>query len=609
MPRYVIGIDLGTTNIVVAYLDLSQENASPQIFEIPQVIEDGEIAEKKTLPAFLYLPRPGEFTPGSLDLPWAQDRTFCVGIFARWKASTVPENTISSAKSWLCAPNVERLSSILPWTRTEPTQKISPLETSKRYLEHIKDAWNHSFGQGGEDDSFENQEIILTVPASFDAVARELTVQAAELAGFNVTLLEEPQGAFYAWLQEHDHSWRELLSPEEKVLVCDIGGGTTDFTLIEAYDENGNLGLKRVAVGNHILLGGDNLDLTLAYYLANKLKREKGIRLDDYQMVGMAHACREAKENLAGSPDCPPEKITVLGRGSSVIGGAQTIDLTYDELVNCIAEGFFPLCEFTDTPIKQQTSGLREFGLSYESDPAITKHLASFLSSHSATNDDKRASSVPTAVLFNGGVSKSGLFQERIVSAINLWKDDSNHPITVLTGTHPDLAVAVGACWYGFVCQGNAIRVKAGSARSYYIGMESTMPAVPGFTPPIKAICVVPFGMEEGTELDIPYYGLGLVVGEATNFRFFAANNRKEDQMGDTLEGIEAYDVNELPALVAELPIDDPETKPGTLVPIRLRSVLTEIGILQIWCIEENGNRSWKLEYELRTVGSDTNSV
>ena len=601
MSQFIIGIDLGTTNIVVSYLKPSREQPKAQIFKIPQIIEEGECQDLDTLPAFLYAPTESEFTQGSLDLPWASDRTFCIGTLARKKASLVPENTIASAKSWLCASNVERLSPILPWTQTDPDRRISPLEATRRYLEHVKDSWNHLIGQGNDESLFENQQIIVTVPASFDAAARELTVKAAELAGFAVTLLEEPQAAFYAWLQGHDQTWRKLIAPEDRVLVCDIGGGTTDFSLIEAYEEDGNLGLKRIAVGNHILLGGDNLDLALAFYLANKLKQEKGVHLDTYQMTGLTHACREAKEELSNNPESQPLKITVLGRGSSVIGGSVTTELSYKDLQSAILEGFFPECNFEDAPVKQQTSGLREFGLNYESDPAITKHLAFFLHSHNRTSG-KDTGTLPTAILFNGGVSKSELLQRRIVSTLNGWLSDPESEMTVLTGAHPDLAVAIGACWYGHVCQGNAIRVKAGSAQSYYIGIESTMLAVPGYKPPVRGLCVVPFGMEEGTELDIPFSGIGLIVGEATTFRFFAANNRKEDRVATILDDIESLDVHELPTLGAELPADDPQAAPGTLVQIRLKSILSEIGTLQIWCIEENGDRKWKLEYELRNL-------
>ena len=601
MSQFIIGIDLGTTNIVVSYLKLSMEEVKSQIFKIPQIIEEGECEELATLPAFVYIPTESELTHGSLDLPWVNNRTFCIGAFARKKASLVPENTISSAKSWLCAANIERLSPILPWTQTDVDRKISPLEATRRYLEHIKDSWNHVMAGDKEENLFGNQQIIITVPASFDAAGRELTVKAAELAGFAVTLLEEPQAAFYAWLQDHDESWRELIAPKDRVLVCDVGGGTTDFSLIEAYEKNGDLALKRIAVGNHILLGGDNLDLALAFYLANKLKQEKGIQLDSYQITGLTHSCREAKETLSGNPHSQPLKITVLGRGSSVIGGSVTTELTHEELEKAILEGFFPQCNFDDTPVKQQMSGLREFGLNYESDPAITKHLAYFLNSHDKASE-REDHALPTAILFNGGVSKSELLQGRIVSTLSGWLEDSASEITVLTGAHPDLAVAVGACWYGYVCQGNAIRVKAGSAQSYYIGIGSTMPAIPGYTPPLRGLCVVPFGMEEGSEVDIPFAGLGLVVGEATTFRFFATNNRKEDLVGSILDDIESRDGHELAALGAELPADDPKANPGTLVQIHLKSILTEIGTLQIWCIEENGNRKWKLEYELRAA-------
>ncbi len=599
MCKYIIGIDLGTTNVAVSYLDPTAEDLEPRIFNIIQVSQFGECEERETLPSFIYLPGSGEFTHGSLDLPWSSDRQFSVGTLARDNASAMPGRTVSSAKSWLCASNVDRLASILPWAAEESENKLSPLEASKLYLEHIKDAWNYTMASDDDDNRIEQQKIILTVPASFDAVARELTVQAAQSAGLSVTLIEEPQAAFYSWLQKNQENWRDSVVPGDRIVVCDIGGGTTDFSLIEVVDDGGNLGLTRIAVGSHILLGGDNLDLALAYSVANELERTKGLHLDNYQIAGLTHACRGAKEILFNTPQSSPQKITVLGRGSSVIGGTINTELTMEMVERTLMDGFFPACELGDKPSLETRTGLRVFGLNYESDPAVTKHLAAFLSSHCLPANADRPE-LPSGILFNGGVTKAKPLRTRITDALMDWKDGDGD-INVLDVETPDLAVAAGACWYGYVSLGKAIRIKAGSPHSYYVGIESSMPAVPGFKPRMQALCVVPFGLEEGSEVNIPFSGLGLVVGERTEYRFFASNTRKTDQPGEMIDDIERADVRELPVLSAELPADD-ETPSGTVVPIHLNAFLSEIGTLQLSCAEHAGKRNWKLEYELRAA-------
>lgn len=595
--RYIIGIDLGTTNTAVAYQPVGEEDAAPQVLPLLQITNAGERDERPALPSFLYLPDENEVPAGSLDLPWADERQFSVGAFARKQSSTQPGKTISSAKSWLCASNVDRTERILPWNRQNPDRQLSPVDAAQRILEHIRDAWNHAMASEDPEAILEEQDIILTVPASFDAAARDLTVQAAERAGLRVTLLEEPQAAFYSWLQEKGNDWRDEVTAGDLVLVCDLGGGTTDFSLIEVVDEAGNLTLQRVAVGEHILLGGDNMDLTLAYSVAGKLQQERNMRLDSYQIAGLTHACREAKERLLADPETPPQKLTVLGRGSSVIGGTITTELSFDDVQNVLVDGFFPPCELSDRPQENRKAGLRTFGLSYASDPAITRHLAAFLSRH-CIDQESGDVRLPTTILFNGGVTKATVLQQRIVDTIRDWAEA--HDTGVLSGNKPDLAVALGACWYGKVRRGEAIRIKAGSAHAYYVGIEASMPAVPGFTPPMEALCVVPFGMEEGTESDIDYTGLGLVVGETTEFQFFLSNTRKEDEPGAILPDTVDPELQELQPLATTLHVDEAETPPGTLVPVTLKSVLSEIGTLQVWCIEQNGSRRWKLEYELR---------
>ena len=380
MSRYVIGIDLGTTNVAVAYLDQQAEVPEPQLFQIPQVSNSGEVGTADTLPSFLYLPNEGQFAQGSLDLPWATERSFCCGQHARKLGAMSPTQVVSSAKSWLCAGNVDRLADILPWDREESQLKISPVESAKRLLGHLRDAWNQTMDS---EDRFEFQEIILTVPASFDAVARDLTVMAAEEAGLSVTLVEEPQAAFYAWLHEHGENWRDEIEAGQQILVCDIGGGTTDFSLIQVTNEDGNLGLERIAVGNHILLGGDNLDLALAYSVAAKLQRERNMKLDARQLAGLTHACREAKEELLRDGATEPQTLTVLGRGSSLIGGTISVQVTPEEAQGILLDGFFPACAVDAEPAQARRAGLRSFGLQYASDPAMTRHLAAFVSRNS----------------------------------------------------------------------------------------------------------------------------------------------------------------------------------------------------------------------------------
>jgi hypothetical protein len=441
------------------------------------------------------------------------------------------------------------------------------------------------------------QEIVLTVPASFDAVARELTVEAAEKAQLKVSLQEEPLAALYAWLLEHHDDWRAVMQPGDVLLVCDIGGGTSDFSLIEAKEENGDLLLERVAVGDHILLGGDNMDLTLAYTVAQQLSEEQNQKLDSYRIMGLRHACRQAKESMLCDPEIETMPISVLGRGSSVIGGTISTDLSQASVQKVLLDGFFPECNLQAQPKRAPVSGLQKMDLRYESDPAVTRHLAQFLNTHLAAGNIN----FPNCVLFNGGATRAEAIQQRVIDVMATWLPEEAE-LRVLTVDKPELAVAKGASWYGAVRKGHGIRVRAGSAHSYYIGVESPMPAVPGFVPPVQGVCVVPFGMEEGTGMDIPVEGLGLVVGETTEFRFFAATSRQDDACGDRVEdAAEHSELVELPQLVAELGVEDEqETPPGSLLPVKLHCELTETGTLQLSCVSEEDKGAWQLEFELR---------
>ena len=599
--RYVVGIDLGTTNSALAYVDTAA-GAEPTLnhLAIPQVVQPGVVEDRPLLPSFLYLPGPNEQPTGSLQLPWAKKRDYAVGEFARNFGSQVPTRLVSSAKSWLCHAGIDRRQPVLPWKAPEDARRVSPLEASTYYLKHLAEAWNHLIAKDVAANRLENQDIILTVPASFDAVARELTVEAARAAGLErITLLEEPQAAFYAWIHASHDKWREQVEVGDVVLVCDIGGGTTDLTLIAVSEEAGQLVLTRVAVGDHILLGGDNMDLALAHHVAAALAA-KGTKLDFGQMNMLWHSCRLAKERLFQDKKSASAPVTVLGRGSKVIGGAIKADLARSDVEQVLVEGLFPKCPANAEPQRQRAAGLQELGLPYAADPAVSKHLAQFLARNvevlgqrAPAKRGKKKQSQPTTVLFNGGVFKAELLRQRLIAIINEWNQS---PIKELHGTDLDQAVAEGAAYYGLVRRGQGIRIRGGTARSYYIGVETSLPAVPGSRPPLKALCVVPFGMEEGTEPDVPSQEFGLVVGEPAEFRFLGSNIRRNDTAGLLIEDWQDQ-IEELNPLATTL---ESPGKEGRTFPVHLHSKVTEVGTLELWCLSRDGKQRWKLEFNVR---------
>jgi hypothetical protein len=565
-----------------------------KIFHIPQIVSPGEIKNQPVLPSFLLLPEAHDVPKNGLALPWNLKKDLAIGEFARNRGAELPSKLISSAKSWLCHAGVDRTEAILPWETSEATKKISPLEASSKLLEHIKEAWNYRMASDDPACILENQDVYLTVPASFDAVARELTVQAAKMAGLEkLTLLEEPQAAFYSWLETNKGEWRKTIAVGESILVFDVGGGTTDFSLIEAVEENGQLQLKRVAVGNHLMLGGDNMDLTLAYAVQNKLA-QKGIKLDSWQFRGLWHSSRAAKEKLLSNFDVESEPIVVLGRGASLIGGTIRTELTRSEVKQILVEGFFLKCDRNDYPREKTRVGIKEMGLPYESDPAITKHLAEFIGKQVDRGQDSFIK-FPSAVLFNGGVMKAALIRERILELLNDW---GGKEIKDLSSIDFDLAVAQGAAYYGMARQGKGIRIRAGIARPYYIGIESAMPSVPGIPTPVKALCVVPFGMEEGSEIEIHEKEFGLVVGENAEFLLLASNTRKEDRAGEIIEDW-GGEIDEVTKMETLLPTTE-EEQGGVIIPVCLHTKVTEIGTLELWCVSRKNNRRWKLEFNLR---------
>lgn len=599
MSRYVVGIDLGTTNCALAFADTRE--ATPEApapirsFAIPQLVALNDVSDRAILPSFLYLPSTKEFPPGATDLPWKPTQSRLVGTFAREHGAKVPGSLVGSAKSWLSHPGVDPRSAILPWSAGAEIEKISPVDVSCAYLSHLRDAWNHKIAGKTVADRLEVQDVLLTVPASFDAVARELTIEAARAAGLeNVTLLEEPQAAFYAWLAREGDSWRKKVKVGDILLVCDVGGGTTDFTLIAVGEQAGDLVLTRQAVGEHILLGGDNMDLALAYAVAATLPG--GMEsLDANHRVALGYACRSAKEALFADPRKASVPVSVLGRGSKVIGGAIKTELTRETLSSVLLDGFLPSTIPSDLPAKGRRVGLTEIGLPYAADPAITRHLARFLSLQAGSLHTGGLTVKPSAVLFNGGVFKAPEMRQRVLDVLSKWADAA---VPALESADLDIAVAFGAAYYGQVRAGRGVRIRGGAPRSYYIGLESPAPAVPGVPPPIKALCVVPMGMEEGTESEVPGPEFGLVVGAQTEFRFLASTTRRADPVGLLLDRWSPDEIEDLAPVITSL--DAEAGSPDETVPVRLHSKLNEVGTLELWCQSTRDARRWKLEYNVR---------
>jgi hypothetical protein len=607
--EFIVGIDLGTTNSALAYCKRAGglENARIDVDAIPQIINPNEVADRTLLPSFLYIPGDLDFPKGSLSLPWDAAPEFVIGELARKRGAENPGRLVASAKSWLSYAAANRTAPILPWQAPEEVSKLSPVEVSSRYLQHLRTAWDAHRGADGKGHSLEEQDVLLTVPASFDEEARELTRRAAEQAGLQrVTLLEEPQAAFYAWLESQGDAWRKRIKVGDLVLVCDVGGGTTDFSLITVSEENGDLALKRVAVGEHILLGGDNMDLALARLLQQKLEAE-GHRIDTYQLQVLWHQCRSAKEHLFEHPKSQKQDVTLLGKGRKLVGGTIKTELLREELNRILVEGFFPKVGSDEMPVRRRRIGFQELGLPYAADAAITKHLARFLlqqvqNSPEAGNIRRGRSGLacPTHVLFNGGVMKAAVLRERLVGVLNSWlTKEEFEPLgeaNVLDTPDLEHAVARGAAYYGRARRGQGVRIRSGVSRTYYIGIESAMPAVPGMEAPLKALCVAPFGMEEGTEAVVPDREFGLVVGEPAEFRFLSSTIRKQDHVGDLLENW-GGEIEELSPLEVTLTL---EGQHGSVLPVRLESRVTEIGTLELWCASRDGTNRWKLELNIR---------
>ena len=600
--RFTVGIDLGTTNSAVAYVDTAAEivEGDPiRTFVIQQLVNPGAVEGRSLLPSSLFFPSGHEMPPGSTALPWDPKREHVVGYLARALGAHVPGRLVHSAKSWLCNPDVDRRAPILPWAATEEVPRLSPVQASAEYLEYMREAWNFQVARSKED-RLERQEVFLTVPASFDTVARQLTLEAAKEAGLaNVTLLEEPQAAFYCWIGTHQARWREVLGHGQVILICDVGGGTSDFTLILV--EGGAKDKKeptpvRVAVGDHLLLGGDNMDLALAHRLEPRLFGKK--RLPAWEWGELVHACREAKETILRKAGVEKVPVSILGRSSKVVGGTMTCYLTREELIEQVTEGFFPACGLDEAPAEERSGGLAELGLPYAADPSITRHLATFLRESAPAVRERLPEAIvgdlarPDVILFNGGVFRPAILRERLLEVVRSWfPQDPAWTLSGVVNGSPDLSVARGAAYYGLVRRGYGIRIVGGAARAYYLGLGDS-----GLGQVGKAVCVVQRGMEEGDAVDVTGRRFSLTLGQAVRFPLFSSSVRIRDQVGDVLDR-NARGLVALPSLRTVL---EQGELSRNVVEVGLCARLTETGTLELSCQPPTKDRSWKLELELR---------
>lgn len=597
-PYCLIGIDFGTTHCTLAFHKIGEGVSEIQQFAIPQLMSPATLCEQHLLPSFLFFPPKEELDNHAASLVWDKSRQYCVGKFAQERGGELPLQLVASSKSWLCHSGINRRDPLLPLHWESAESKVSPLQASSYILQHLREAWEYIFPER----SFAEQEIYITVPASFDPAARQLVLEAAQLAKYpEVILLEEPQAAFYAWLQSAGDEWRKGLQVGDRLLVIDIGGGTTDFSLISIGEKNGDLELNRLAVGAHLLLGGDNIDLTLAHLAKSKLE-EMGHEIDEWQMQGVVQACRRAKENLLGENPADSFDITVMGRGSRLIGGSLSVTLAKEEVLTMVLEGFFPFVEASEQSKIEQRSGMQQIGLPFAQDPRITAHLAKFLSQEGeGSGGSTEQFIVPKAVLFNGGSTKSEKIRQRLIEQLNLWAENFHlQKVRELPHADYDYAVSRGAVFYGLARQGKAIRIRSGTSRSYYIGVEEAIPAVPGMAIPLKAVCVVPYGMEEGSELTLSQQKFALVLGERATFRFFS---RSTERLPDgalpeigTIVKRWRQELTELNPLEVLLDKSDSD---GKTIQVQLHSKVTELGVFELWCVAEDG-RKWKLEFDIR---------
>ncbi len=611
--RYIIGIDLGTTNSAACYIDTEARKLPHQqihTFRIPQLTAPGIVETKEVLPSFYYISSDHELPRGTLNLPWSPaspDREstilkHAVGTFAKEHGARVPTNLVRSAKSWLCNSTANRKEKILPTECADPSRRISPVEAASAYLNHIKNAWNAVIAKHNPAKEFEQQHIVLTVPASFDEFARALTVEAAKAAGFvQMTLLEEPQAAFYSWIFDSEASDYTELKSGERVLVCDVGGGTTDFSLIDVTSVDGKLSFQRMAVGSHLLLGGDNMDNALCHHLEAKLRQGGSPELTTQQWLQLLHKARAAKESLFSKEASSSETLSIVleGTGSLVIEGSLSVEVSKQELIDILMNGFFGLYPLSEAVKIRHQGGIRTMGLPYESEPSITKHLAHFLQNAEGDKQPRR----PDHILFNGGSLKPSLFQEAILRSMKEWF--SGEPPTVLHSKSLDLAVARGATYFGLVCRGTGTRISGGAARNYYLGIE--VKRAEGSMEP-KALTLLPRGSEEGARYTSDKT-FQLIPNTPVSFTLFTSNTRLHDKIGDLIS-INEEEMHPLPPLTTILKFGkkQPDPKNVSTIPVKLTIHLTEIGTLELWVESQTTEHKWALEFQVRASQGSSSS-
>ncbi|EGR3362294.1 molecular chaperone DnaK [Vibrio parahaemolyticus] len=609
-PRFLVGIDLGTTNTVVAYCEITDnlEQSEVSLFDIDQLIGPGEVVRKPLLPSFRYHPAVGQISPSDLTLPWDNEpvagdiNNVIVGEWARELGAKVEGRQVSSAKSWLSHQAVDRNSDILPWAGAQDVDKVSPVIASASYLNHIRQAWNYRHPSN----KLEDQDVVVTVPASFDETARKLTLEAAELAGLKkIVLLEEPQAVCYDWYARHQQTAADELKDLPLILVCDVGGGTTDLSLIEAKFTNSDLALDRIGVGEHLMLGGDNLDLALAHLAESRFSQNK--KLTAASLTKLIQQTRKAKENLLSASAPDEVKITMLGSGSKLLGGTKSIALSKQEVHQIALDGFFPLSDFSEVPDKRR-SAVVEFGLPYVADPAVSKHVAEFLTQHQQVAraalgiEDDKQNAIPVGLLLNGGVFNSDLVTERVTTLLSDWR---GAPVTVLDNPHPDWSVALGAVAFGKARRGAQLKIGGGAARSYFLHLQEKNKMG-------KALCLLAKGTEEGHEIRLSGRRFSLTLGEPVRFNLLTSTHDTLTKNTAIQNGV-MVDVD--PDLFAPLPpyITTLEGEGAELqanqkerVEVQLACQLTEVGTLKMECVSaEDDSKRWELEFEVRNKQTD----
>ncbi|ELB2281964.1 hsp70 family protein [Vibrio alginolyticus] len=615
-PRFLVGIDLGTTNTVVAYCEITDnlEQSEVSLFDIDQLIGPGEVVRKPLLPSFRYHPAVGQISPSDLTLPWENEpvsgdiSNVIVGEWARELGAKVEGRQVSSAKSWLSHQAVDRSSDILPWAGAQDVDKVSPVIASASYLNHIRQAWNYRHPSN----KLEDQDVVVTVPASFDETARKLTLEAAELAGLKkIVLLEEPQAVCYDWYARHQQTAADELKELPLILVCDVGGGTTDLSLIEAsFSSQDELALDRIGVGEHLMLGGDNLDLALAHLAESRLSQNKGEqskKLTAASLTKLIQQTRKAKENLLSASAPEEVKITMLGSGSKLLGGTKSTGLSKQEVHQIALDGFFPLSDFSEVPDKRR-SAVVEFGLPYVADPAVSKHVAEFLTQYQQVAraalgiEDDKQNAIPVGLLLNGGVFNSELVTERVTTLLSDWR---GAPVTVLDNPHPDWSVALGAVAFGKARRGAQLKIGGGAARSYFLHLQEKNKMG-------KALCLLAKGTEEGHEIRLSGRRFSLTLGEPVRFNLLTSTHDTLTNNTVIQNGV-MVDVD--PDLFAPLPpyITTLEGEGAELqanqkerVEVQLACQLTEVGTLKMECVSaEDDSKRWELEFEVRNKQTD----